>query len=291
MVTCPRCDSDKVTLHNSPSQYHCRKCGKYFTVGPEINKVSILEPLSKLEVDLVTTRDRINLVPIGDIHLGAAECDWDKVEREVEYILTHQDHYTIGMGDYCNFANRNSNRKGPSVYADALSPMQQYEKLYNLLKPLADQKKLLGLLKGNHEEWIYEDSGIDIVALLCQALDVPYLGSACDLVIGVNEIEYTAYALHGSSHAKTSASKMGSLYNATRDILADIYLQGHVHQVAASKASKWIGGKETKSYYILTGSFLKWQFGYAQKWGLSPNPTGVAKISLFANKKDVHVTI
>jgi hypothetical protein len=291
-IKCIKCGSIKVGLNKAPNSYKCRECGKYFTLTMDTpTKVhSIMEPLSKLEVTFNIDDDKLRTIPLGDIHVGSNQCKWDKVNSELNYILNTKYCSMIGMGDFCDMASKEV-RKGPSVFESVLSPMQQYEKIYDAFKPLADAGKIIGLLKGNHEQWINEDSGIDIMAMLCMALKVPYLGSACDIVINVNDQRYVVYAQHGSSSAKLSSTKMGSLMNATRDIFADLFLYGHVHQVSATKCSKWVEGKEQKAYYVLTGHFLDWQGGYAQTFGISPSPTGVAKISLFADRKDIHVSI
>lgn len=291
-VKCPNtaCESANVGINKQPNRYICHDCGKYFTYGANKVVKSPLKALSRLEVLLNTKQDRVRIIPFGDIHVGAEECDWNKVERELVYILKTPDCYLIGMGDYMDCASKMV-RKGPNIFESILSPMQQYEKILNAFKPLAEEGKVLGLLTGNHEGWISEDSGMDIVAMLCMALDVPYLGSACDLVINVNGQRYTGYVQHGSSAAKLGATKIAAMMNATREIYADFFCYGHVHQVAATKCARRLEGKEYKSYYVLTGHFLKWEGGYAQAFGISPSPTGVAKMYLFADRKDIHVIV
>lgn len=295
MVKCTKCGSENTGIKNKPYGYRCHDCGANFTSGSPTKTVvekSALVPLSKLEVSFTTKGDRIRLSPIGDIHVGAPEgqCDWDKLERTVDYILSIPEYYVIGMGDYMDCASKMV-RKGPNVYSSSLSPMQQYEKIYKIFKLLADKGRLLGLLTGNHEQWIAEDSGIDVIAMLCMSLNVPFLGSACDVVFNVNEERYTGYIQHGSSSAKLGSTKIAAMMNATRDIYADFFCYGHVHQVAATKCGRRMDGQELKTYYILTGHFLKWQGGYAQAFGISPSPTGIAKISLFSNHHDIHLSI
>ena len=292
---CPKCNSDNVGLNKNPNRFVCRDCGSYFTVQidkPVVPKKSVLEPLSKLEVSFTTKVDRVRIVPLGDIHVGApdGQCDWEKVEREVDYVLATPDCYVIGMGDYMDCASKMV-RKGPNIYTSSLQPMQQYEKIYTLFKRLTDKGKLLGLLSGNHEQWIAEDSGYDVIAMLCMSLNVPFLGAACDIVFNVNDQRYTGYIQHGSSSAKMGSTKIAAMMNATRDIYADFFCYGHVHQVAATKCARRMEGKELKTYYILTGHFLNWEGGYSQAFGMSPSPTGVAKISLFSQRHDIHLSL
>ena len=295
MPTCPKCNSDNSHLNHKPNKFLCGDCGGYFTYNANspVKKVdSVLKALSKLECSFSTKADRIKVIPLGDIHVGAPEnqCDWEKVLREIQYILETPDCYMIGMGDYMDCASKMV-RKGPNVYSSSLAPMEQYEKIYNAFKPLVDKGKLLGLLTGNHEQWIMEDAGIDIIAMLCMTLKVPFLGSACDVVFKVNEQRYTGYIQHGSSAAKLGSTKIAAMMNANRDIYADFFCYGHVHQVAATKCARRMEGKEVKNYYVLTGHFLKWEGGYAQAFGISPSPTGVAKLSLFSQRHDIHLSL
>jgi hypothetical protein len=288
---CENCGEEFNAAHNV-QKYCSPKCYQLSQVVEKKEYEPHMKVLDRLDVELITSFDRVKIIPIGDIHVGAPEgqCDWGKVERELKYIMDTPDTYMIGMGDYCDCASKMV-RKGPNVFTSSLSPMEQYEKILDAFEPLAENGKLLGMLTGNHEQWINEDSGIDIIALLCRGLKVPYLGSACDITINVNKQKYLGYIQHGSSSAKLSNTKIGSMLNSTKDIFAHFFLYGHVHQVASTKCSKMFDGKEMKSYYILTGHFLSWKGGYAQQFGLSACPTGVAKLSLFSDRHDIHVSL
>jgi hypothetical protein len=68
-------------------------------------------------------------------------------------------------------------------------------------------------------------------------------------------------------------------------------LMGHVHQIGVAKGGKRVGGIQKKTYHILTGHFLKWEGSYAQAFGLDVCPSGCPKITLFADRKDLHVSV
>jgi hypothetical protein len=290
-IRCPRCNSIKTGINKNPDRYVCHECGHYFTKKEKIVSDDIsVEAVARLDVKLQTKTDRINIKPIGDIHVGSAECDWDKVQATLDYVLNTEGAYMIGMGDYCDCASKMV-RKGPNCFESVLTPMQQYMKIYKAFKPLADKGKILGLLTGNHENWIKEDSGMDIIALLSMGLNVPFLGMACDMTIQVNDQKYLCYVQHGSSNAKVSSSKIASAFNSTKDIFAELFLYGHVHQLAVTKGAKRFDGREVKSYYVLTGHFLTFTGSYAQAFGMSICPTGTAKIQMFADRHDIHVSV
>src|SRR5437660_5785682 len=204
----------------------------------------------------------------------------------------------IGMGDYGDFATKMSH--GPSVYQQTLSPQQQYEAILNAFRPLATKGKILGVIAGNHDDWIGDAVGIDIVRNLARELNTAYLASGASIYIYVNDKRYVINIRHGVGAAKEPHTKLQSLYKQTRNLFADIFLMGHTHSLSISKSSYVLEGIEHKTYRILTGSFLKWNQSYAMEFGMVPEPTGVAKISLFDRSKtvdkynskaDIHVSL
>lgn len=144
---------------------------------------------------------------------------------------------------------------------------------------------------GNHEEWIMQTTGIQIIDLLCRSLKVPYLGMACDINIQVNKQKYALYALHGSGNAQMSHTKMGRLRSCTKDIFADVFLMGHTHQISADKGGKRVKAQNAKAYYVLCGHFLNWTGSYSQAFGMDLSPAGTVKISMFSERKDVHISL
>ena len=51
----------------------------------------------------------IRIVPLGDVHIGAAACDEDHIKSTVKYIK-QSGAYWVGMGDYCEFINKKDKR-------------------------------------------------------------------------------------------------------------------------------------------------------------------------------------
>jgi ribosomal protein S27E len=296
-IRCKYCNSNNIVKWQSPNRFKCKNCGRTFLINTAINGeiiTKISEGLTKLEVNLKTNEDRIRLVPIGDIHVGApkGQCDWAKVKRELDYILNTPNTYMYGMGDYMDCAQKMvGGHGGPNLFQSSLSPMEQYNVIEDAFKPLAKEGKIIGLHAGNHEDWIMQQNGIQIIDLLCRSLNVPFLGPGCDTTLTVNKQKYSIYSQHGSSNARLKYTKLGALINATRDIFSEIFLYGHVHQLGVQKGGKRLGNSQMKTYYILTGHFLNWEGSYAQAFGLDVCPSGCAQIKLFADRKDIHVSI
>ena len=99
------------------------------------------------------------IVPLGDVHIGAAACDEALFRRVVDRIAADPDCYWLGLGDYCEFINRRDKRFDPASCADwmtlaDLSDIAKVERdrFLDIVKPIAG--KCLGLLTGNHEDAI-----------------------------------------------------------------------------------------------------------------------------------------
>lgn len=297
MAKCHHCGYEW-RYNGSRTVANCPSCGyKVFNVNaqPNLNMLSNHEQgLTTHRLNIESSEDRVRIVPIGDIHVGAPEgqCEWSKLQGELNYILQRENTFMIGMGDYMDCAQKMPWRRGPNVYLQSLNPQQQYDRILAAFKPLAEKGKILGLHYGNHEQWIMEQTGFNPVKTLCQSLNVPMLGPACETVISVNKrFQYILYSTHGSSSARLKHTKLGALISSVKDIYADVYLYGHTHQLAVTRGAKRFKGQKFKVYYVLTGHFLDWEGSYAQLFGLDPSPSGCAQIKFFADRKDVHVSL
>lgn len=104
-------------------------------------------------------RGKIEIVPLGDIHIGAAACDEEKLKEAVRYIRDRDDCYWIGMGDYCDFINVSDMRFDPENLAEWIKVAdltnivgRQVERFCQIIRPIAS--KCLCLVEGNHEKKI-----------------------------------------------------------------------------------------------------------------------------------------
>lgn len=55
----------------------------------------------KHTINLKGRGEKVELIPIGDIHLGTKNCDVEKLKQTVEYIRKKENCFWLGMGDYC----------------------------------------------------------------------------------------------------------------------------------------------------------------------------------------------
>jgi len=105
-----------------------------------------------------------NIIPLGDIHLGHAGCDFRYLKDMLKWIEEKSNTFWIGMGDYIDAINYSDPRFDPKtvmakylVQGDIDKIIQmQIEDIVDLFEPI--KGKCLGLLRGNHEECYSEDT-------------------------------------------------------------------------------------------------------------------------------------
>lgn len=301
MVKCKHCGHSWNYIGKN-TYTNCPRCDyKVFGIKNEASTQSENSKLVKYTIEINPNgRRKILIIPVGDIHIGAPEdsCMLNALKGYLNFIHKRSEAYMIGMGDYGDWAQRMQQPgRGPNLRMESLPPNQQYETLYKLFYPLAEEGKILGLLSGNHDMWMFEYGGFDIVKELSRDLNIPYFANPCNLVVKLGKQTYSIYAMHGRSNAKTKSGKLGALERATKDIFADFLLMAHTHAKGAFEGGKYFYGEMRKCYYCLTGSFLNWEGSYAQFWG-DISPCGVVRLELYAGKTeyvgrewDYHVSI
>ena len=229
------------------------------------------------------------LIPFGDWHLGAKNCDVDSIRDMVKWIKK-KNAWVVGMGDL--FENASLSAPHGAVYDQEINTEEQKEEIYSLLKPITNN--ILGLLTGNHEWRNYKDSGDDLTKDLCRWLDVPYLGPSAFLKLKVGEQNYKGFVTHGSTGSKNFGTKIKKCMDLSNTFQAQFYCMGHVHELGShSKERRSIQGnqiKKEKVYFILTGHFLDYDDSYAERSGYEPGKKGVARIRLNGEKHDIHVS-
>lgn len=95
---------------------------------------------------LTTKYNRMFLVPLYDVHLGAKTFLKDLFVKTVNYIYETPDCYTILGGDIMESATRQS--VGLGMIDENLHLTEQMKVIKDLLKPLVDKGKVLGAVTG-----------------------------------------------------------------------------------------------------------------------------------------------
>ena len=231
------------------------------------------------------------LVPVGDVHYGAINCDYKKFQECLEFCRS-ANAWILLMGDLLESATRYS--IGAGVY-EQKDPQTQLDDMVEMLEPYKDL--IIGSHLGNHEFRIYQATGINVMKVMCKMLKVRYLGYAMNHVLHVGSERYIVFSTHGSSGATLRHTKIKKVLDISAWNKSDLYLYGHVHTLDMKSdeymeydaRNKVMVSK--KRYFVLTGSFLEYDDSYAEMKNYQPERTGVANIHLNGERHDMHISI
>lgn len=257
---------------------------------------------------------QIRLWPFADIHLGQAGCTTSQLEADISQVKN--DPYSVWalFGDYADFINVRDPRFDASVFDDdikvkELASLGAYlmNKVYKYFEPIKD--KCLGAGFGNHEYmYMKNNDHMQMHDLLCKHLETHNLGycGLFDLYLkhdaglrksvsvikdsgpikgdGVLKVRIGYH--HGFGAAATAGGKMNALKKLTDQLVANLYICGHMHE-KVSKGFVRISANEdcskiTEMPYlgIVTGSYLKTYHhdvvSYGEIKGYPPTILGVS---------------
>lgn len=227
---------------------------------------------------------------IGDTHLGASNCDEERLNENIAYCLSH-DQYVFCMGDIIECGTRHS--VGCSVYEQKYPAGKQYEVALDLFRPLAERKLIIGFHQGNHSERVLKEVGFDVSKAMARELHVPYLGDACWSKFLVGGQSYDIYTLHGRANARFDGTALLALERLSGPFFCDLCACGHMHKAvnAIVNMQRVQNGSvvEHKKHLLITGSYLKYEKSYAQTFGLPPTKLGSPKVRFYADRHQLTI--
>lgn len=226
--------------------------------------------------------DKIMLYGLGDVHIGSNESNHKRFLEDIEMIKKDKYARVILMGDLLDCATKKS--VGAGTFQNNMNPHEQYEYMLKTLEPIKD--KIYGVHQGNHEERIFNETGINLSKIMANQLGTRYLGYGAFHKIKVRDNNYTIYSTHGSSCATLPHTKIKRCLDLATFIDVDIYMMGHVHQLQCQPQEyRKIDLKnkqviKDKKFFILTGHYLNWDDSYAEMKSMRPSSQGCARVRL-----------
>jgi len=195
---------------------------------------------------------------MSDVHFGHVNFDKDYFDIYLKW-LTRGYHKVLGIGDYVESVFP-SNAAGKMMWDQVLSPKEQFDQFVGMLKP--HKSKIIGLGTGNHERRNRNDTSIDTAELMCQVLDVPFLGYTGWVCFDTGAVQYYMHYHHGDG-SSTSPEYMLRKLEASGYHGADIRCIGHSHNLAWIPRPSMIVNREKNvlerriCHEIRTGGFLR----------------------------------
>lgn len=256
--------------------------------------------------------ETIYLLPVGDIHYGSPQCDFDRFERWCKWAARKSNAYLLGMGDYMDIGSASERLilKDPKMHDSTAIQLEgfykkQAEKLARMLS--FAKGRVVGLIEGNHYG-TFKD-GTTTTQYLCNLLDCQYLGVSSFVSFEMRNrnkhgsaLSIDIWAHHGKAGGRLAGATINSVGRMMDIAEADIYLCGHDHQKGVVNVSKLrlVRGSGTvrvshrKILLGRTGSFLKgYEEGvasYVVDAALRPSDLGTLKIEITPRRSRVNGT-
>lgn len=269
-------------------------------------KTKQVEGIRIIQHTLPHTLEKVEIIPIGDVHIGDSEVDIKALNNVVKYVLEADNRYVILNGDLMNIALKTS---VSDIYGEALSPMQQVQFVKNVLMPIKD--RILALNQGNHEIRTYLTAGIDVTYMLALEMGIQerYSENSFVLFLKVGESDtsrpsktkqqvYSIFVQHGRGGGRKMGAKVNRLVDMD-DIIcnADLYIMGHVHTPVNLPQSTFISDVQNMTitrhtaYYMIHNAFLDFG-GYGLTYGFRPTAKSFSKAILYTQgKKEIELSV
>lgn len=255
--------------------------------------------MKTLSVNLPTIKGKLELIVIGDAHIGSANFNEALFKSTIDYILEEENRYVILNGDILECAFKDS---VSDVYT-GMSPSVSLGYAVRLLEPIKD--RIICSIGGNHDhDRSMKQVDISYAQQLAVMLGIADKFSADSVVIFISahngvkghngkNAHYTVFCSHGNNGGGgTMGSKANALEKMSLSVPnADIYVHSHTHAPVVFKdtymgiddKNKVLSQKER--LYVNTNSYLRWENSYGEKKLLRPQSMSVPIIKLSAYRE------
>jgi len=201
-------------------------------------------------------QDSIELIPIGDMHIGHPATDYKLLGKYVNYIYKKENAYACLMGD--EIEAELPSRSGHWGYEQEFGIDRQLEELYKIFKPLANEHKILTKVNSTHTGWTKKLTMHDLDKEIAKNLGAEYLGVGDYWRVKCKEKTYTIYQQHGASSSKYPAYEIAKIFD--NYPTADVYLVAHIHQIYTKPHTRKVAFSDKKFdktfWDIRTGGFV-----------------------------------
>jgi|GEM_PF-1880524 len=198
----------------------------------------------------------IGIVFTGDWHVGGLYTDHEQMLKDFQTIQQTDGLFNIAMGDYADNYISSSHKGGQ--YEQITNPDKQKEMIQYLFERYLGESNLV-VLKGNHDNWSYKETGEDFVKYIARRIESPYLWYGGEVNLRLGNQVYKIIVRHnyvGTSALNTTNSQR-RLFDET---FGDVIALGHLHWNESHARSK--AGKDTvwirSGSYKITDDWTQW---------------------------------
>jgi hypothetical protein len=239
----------------------------------------------------IAPRDwRFTILCLGDLHVGSPQFKENVFNRHIAWAVENKP-YIILTGDLLECATKGS--VGAGVYEQIEPPDAQIERAISLFEPV--KHLIIGAVKGNHEERLHKDSGIDVYkSAICARLGVPYFGWEAFFLFRLRHYKSClVYVCHSKAGSKNSPLALNWMAREMPAVIhADIYFKSHDHSTGWFPSTILEANPNTGKLcyrvrnFVATGNYLGRADSYAagSVSGHKPAGTTAVEVDLKADK-------
>lgn len=258
-------------------------------------------PDFKMIVHKFPARPDIEIWPISDVHLGAAEHNAEAWADFCQTLAKRENAYAVLGGDLINNATKSS---VSNCYDEVLRPREQKRLMVEMLTPLRD--KIIAVCSGNHERR-NRDVDNDITYDICCKLDIEtlYRENAAFIKLqfgdnkdgsGLRNPTYNIALLHGAGGGVLTGGVVNKVERFANIDGVDIVFVGHSHKPFVTAPSKICINPQqnmvyTKTYYVVSMTGWMNYGGYACQKMYSPASISPQIARFYGRKKKIEVTM
>jgi predicted MPP superfamily phosphohydrolase len=246
----------------------------------------------------------ITILPVSDVHLGAAEHMQRAWELFCQSVLEKPNTYITLGGDLINNATKSS---VSSVYDETMRPSEQKKLMAKMLEPLAKEGRILCAVPGNHERRSLKDADDEPMYDIMTKLDIEHLyrPTTAYMKIQIGNVDghgtsnptYCIAVNHGAGGGALTGSSVNRAerFGYAVDGL-DCLILGHTHKPVQSQPGKIKVDAHNKRISIkpfkvvISSSWLSYG-GYAAEKLLLPSTHAAQEIILRGNRKAIKLTM
>lgn len=246
----------------------------------------------------------ISVIPISDVHLGAAECMEKEWLAFIERVRTTPDVYITLGGDLLNNATKTS---VSNVYDEVYRPSEAKRLMANMLEPIKD--RILCAVGGNHERRSSRDVDDDITYDIMTKLDIEnryreniafvkiQLGTSDHRKTGFKRPTYMLVVTHGTGGGilTGAAVNRNERFGYVMDG-ADALIVGHTHKPFTTQPGKiFIDPRNNnvciKPFRVISSTSWLEYGGYAAQKMLLPSTHCLQTLTLCGDHKEIKITM
>lgn len=230
--------------------------------------------------------ETLELLQITDIQFGHKECNVEKLQEYLDWVITEPNRYILLGGDLVDAGHKLS--KG-STFEQIGDPQDELWKFCELFAPY--RHRTLAYVGGNHERRSADTFG-DLGKAIASVLRLPYSPGKqhIDILFGEHD-PFSITQFHGRGASRTKGAITNVIVDLMRQSDSQLYLVGHLHQAQTvidwrEYRDGWGGMQLQKIIGGMGSSFLKHYGTYAEViMAANPQDTMMHRVVLERNGK------